>query len=395
MKLKTRRKKSSASNRRKEYSVDQIKIHHGCKQDEVKTEDLRGMKQWVQSLTYESLIGALGFAFHVDGVNSRKHRRQRRGESGSREFDLLTEMSSIQFLDQNKQKLSEIDTSKGWRRPNGFKFDTPCLFRWEKEDSGKQHEIAEPKSHNINVMPEPHREDPVTSRAIGGTCMPSELLDALAKAGVRRSTSALLETFNAVDEDNEFEQSTDDQNITTKLHLESLPFSTNFHVEADWGIADDGTSLGKGTTLEQQKADRLMMLCTALNRDNTPDNKSKSLLPRCMLIISGEAADNELQGKELILDTLHMASRGKFLSKAPNRRSLYLAPWFDPTLQWFTLPMYLASRFEASLWDAYFQRSEMEQPSNESKKNSVLCSLKNLDRDAIERVLCYALGKLL
>jgi hypothetical protein len=57
--------------------------------------------------------------------------------------------------------------------------------------------------------------------------------------------------------------------------------------------------------------------------------------------------------------------------------------------------MYLASRFEASLWDAYVQSSKTVQLSEESDKNSVVRSLKDLDRDATDRVLFHALGSAL
>ena len=72
---------------------------------------------------------------------------------------------------------------------------------------------------------------------------------------------------------------------------------------------------------------------------------------------------NQLQTAADILRILKVASRGNFLSvphdsldttKNDNTPS-FCAPWLDPTgpHRWFSLSMYLASRFEVALWDCY------------------------------------------
>jgi len=72
-----------------------------------------------------------------------------------------------------------------------------------------------------------------------------------------------------------------------------------------------------------------------------------------------------------ILHMLRIASRGQFyeyhpmssLSKTTTERVSYCASWLQPTERWFSLSMYLASRFQISLWDSY-----MKVQSNKSRQ---------------------------
>ena len=66
--------------------------------------------------------------------------------------------------------------------------------------------------------------------------------------------------------------------------------------------------------------------------------------------------------KERIVQIFKIVTRGRFLSIAPKKKGSSLhdkfpfcAPWLDPSSQWFSLPMFLASRFETSLWKAFEQ----------------------------------------
>lgn len=373
-------------------------------QDEANDRDLTGMERWIESLTYESLVNALEFTFQADGDNSGDHRGSP-GKSGSKEFDLLMEMSSLQCPDHIRQMfdgLREVE-HYGWRRSMKARMETPCLFRWVNQEFEGNNGSCE-TSKDVNSIkeepkPEPPSDDPLAFLAMGASSMPSDLLDILAQAGVKRSTSSLLQTFNEADEiDKAFESLKDCQdNMAKNANATSPPLPTNFRVNTHQGVSDEGSSLGRGSTVEQQNADRSILLWTAFVRDRTintseeekNNDRSTLWLPRCTLTVADDSTITDQQRKTLILDTMHVASRGKFLSGAGKQRRAYMAPWFDPTQQWFSLPMYLASRFEASLWNAYLQRSHI---SDDSKKNSLVHTVKNLDEDAIGRVLCYAVG---
>ena len=379
MKHKSRRKKSSAK------ATNPTKQNNTVTKDE---RDLKSMKEWIKSLTFESLVDALAFKFHTTEDET--------GSSTSHEFDLLLEMSSSR--QQSPDNMSH-------RMGSEYSLDSnPCLFRWRVIDDTeieKESEGSITKSDANKTQTSVPPVDPLASiLGAGTTGLPSELLDVLAQAGVKRSTSALLETFNEVDELDEAFNSLEDcqnnmkQNIND-THQSSPPLPTNFSIQH--GILDNGTFLC--ATIEQQNADRSILSWASLMRDrqlNTggkKNNQIKSTLPKCILNIPNDPAkEDEKQHKKILLDSLHVVSRGKFLSSAGEQRRTYLAPWFDPTQEWFSLPMYLASRFEASLWDAYLHHSVIQTDEILRENDSLVHSVKSLDADAIERVLYHAFG---
>ena len=103
--------------------------------------DLGGLKQWIKSLSYESLVNALEFAFQTganitgDNVSRRNYSPDGRrcGESGSHEFDLLIEMSSYRSPGRYGPAfdgVSELEYCHEWRRYVKSRLEAPCLFRW-------------------------------------------------------------------------------------------------------------------------------------------------------------------------------------------------------------------------------------------------------------------------
>ncbi|KAL7548609.1 hypothetical protein ACHAWF_011881 [Thalassiosira exigua] len=408
---KPRRNKSSAHGRRKNAVGRGGKVRTNVvDRDEANDGDLEGIKKWIASLSFDSLADALEFTFHEDEA-AVDHRRQENlrgigGDRCSQDFDLLMEMALPQCLDDDEHTsgLGEVERSYRRGRSTKAQLKTPCLFRWDdsEDENPNPKEPTKIKGQVLSHRPGPCDDDPLASLSLGAAGMPSELLDVLAKAGVKRSTSSLLETFNEVDEmDEAFESLEDRGNIVDWRDDTSAPI--NFRVKADRWISDDGAPLGRGTTMKQRDSDESIVLWTCLLWDRVPGadaegdpDKSTSPLPQCRLIIDVEPSERSMgQCKKLLLDTLTVASRGNFLSKAGKRKRAYLAPWLDPTQRWFSLPMYLASRFEASLWDAYRHRSTTAPRTNEKIQNSLRHSVKSLAADASSRVLSEALGNLM
>jgi hypothetical protein len=55
-----------------------------------------------------------------------------------------------------------------------------------------------------------------------------------------------------------------------------------------------------------------------------------------------------------VLRLLHIVSRGRAFRSPPKKiQGTFFASWFSPTTEWFSLPMFLASRFEVALWDSF------------------------------------------
>ncbi|KAL7444102.1 hypothetical protein ACHAXH_009948 [Discostella pseudostelligera] len=393
---------------------------------------LHGMRQWINNLSFQSLLDALEFTFQSDASSAsscdscppRRRRRPRPrekqqeqqchshgnhrsllhnfGDSGSHEFGLLMTMVSHQYPDRdsNAHNFHGIDEVESgwyeWRRHTKASQECPTLFRWVNseamEESVSYKKTANPLDKSVG--------NPSTSSSVGAgsssSIMPAELLDLLAQAGVKRSTASLLQTFNEVDEiDKAFESLGDCRdNMAKSMNAsEDPPTFTSFTVEAYQAKFDDGTCLGRGTTIDQQRADTSILHWTALIMDKSIDTGEDGLSLRCTLCTGDISTKHERLKKKMILDTLRIVSRGKFLSLSGERKNQSFAPWFDPTQQWFTLPMYLSSRFEASLWDAYdVHRGTMASGMDGSEDKSLLQSMKTLSEDAIGRVLCYAIN---
>jgi hypothetical protein len=133
------------------------------------------------------------------------------------------------------------------------------------------------------------------------------------------------------------------------------PTPQRFTVVARKHVAVDGTRYSLGCTPEQVQADRCLWEATALVQ--APDDEAPCY-GRCKPVQHGPLLDSSLSritNAEDLLRVLVVASRGNFLTSASTATAStpYTAAWFQPTERWFSLSMYLASRFEVALWQSY------------------------------------------
>lgn len=133
----------------------------------------------------------------------------------------------------------------------------------------------------------------------------------------------------------------------------SAPSPVKYEVTARQFTTPWGDALNIGCTHEQRQADDNLVLYTCVD----PGEHFLTF-----------TATNSYKD---ILRMLQVASRGQFLSQPYAQTSKsspsYCAPWLDPTARWFSLPMYLASRLEVSLWES-FKRSNQYSSSNNNKR---------------------------
>jgi hypothetical protein len=124
-----------------------------------------------------------------------------------------------------------------------------------------------------------------------------------------------------------------------------------------------GDVLGLGCTQEQRTADESILKGTVLyRRDNS----------RCCF--SETMGLSKTPGQ--VLRMLQVVSRGHFLQAAlptTAKNCQIWSPWLAPTERWFSLPMYLASRYEVALWSTF-------------RRGSMLPSLSTPIRDAVDRL---------
>lgn len=456
-----KRKNKSSASKRQGHTSSNPTHDNGAMQQQPDEDDVRGIKKWIDALSFDAFANALEFTFHTNNGESqpnvhekegrkRQHKYQQRQASGdlsacaSQEYDLLMEMLAIQrglklpttAIDADKCwygkghplcNTEQIQHLDNWRDGIDYCYglhrtlkwgSSPCMFRWidpttEQDESSLNHSIyhdlkrsstaldsndstndtvdrGRPKTSQLHTNPLP-------SLAIANS-LPSDLLAVLEKAGVKRSTSALLETFNEIDElDEAFEDAREIDTATADTDR-ACSFTDNLCIQARQWIASDGRVLGAGTTEDQENADAAILRWTALvwDKDSSHGNgvttkkSATSKLPHCRLIFNDSTKDEERR-KKVVLTALNVTSRGQFLSKTGEGESQW-APWFDPTQQWFSLPMYLASRLEASLWQSYLGREDAAKANDKSNEGSLVQSVKDLDADARARVLTCALG---
>ena len=129
-----------------------------------------------------------------------------------------------------------------------------------------------------------------------------------------------------------------------------------FAVQARKFVQPDGERLSLGCTWEQREADVALVEQSVFCESSSSSNNVVRL-ELVMPIVGGDKDDDPAP---TVRRWLTVASRGHFMSAAhttgknATRGGVWQSPWLDPTQQWFSLPMYLASRFELALWDAFW-----------------------------------------
>lgn len=164
----------------------------------------------------------------------------------------------------------------------------------------------------------------------------------------------------------------------------SSSYSSSFDVIARQFRQDDGTVLSVASTMREQQADAALLRGTVIvvvavdHHDETTttplvhhgagdglgENAAAGALMCRFEATRASARCNVENSKDprQVLRILRGASRGNFASVFVDKNSsssLFFTPWFDATDRWFLLSMYLASRFELTLWTAFYQRQQI------------------------------------
>jgi hypothetical protein len=142
------------------------------------------------------------------------------------------------------------------------------------------------------------------------------------------------------------------RNTTTSTRLtqkKSSPSTTRYDVMARKQIAPWGQAWGVGCTRRQQEADQQLIKGTRIIRNGATSNKSVTTQLCFETLETGSS-------RKSILQMLHIASRGYFWQHhkppAPSSKDFFM-PWLTPTNRWFSLSLYLSSRYQVALWQSY------------------------------------------
>ncbi|KAL3927534.1 MAG: hypothetical protein SGBAC_013049 [Bacillariaceae sp.] len=127
-----------------------------------------------------------------------------------------------------------------------------------------------------------------------------------------------------------------------------------FDVLARNKASPSGEAWSLGTTREQREQDKALLQGSYFY--------CSTATPR--LIFKADRRSTQAD----IIRMLHVSSRGHFLR--PQKRSTlsFCSSWLEPTIRWFSLSLYLASRFQVALWDTFRKNgnTKYESPQYES-----------------------------
>ena len=175
-------------------------------------------------------------------------------------------------------------------------------------------------------------------------------------------------------------------------------------------ITASGDVLSIGSTDQQRLADEWFIKETVVTHylDEIGADGESSAGPeprrRCHLRLTKEfpcslSGGGKRSRKETVLRALTIVSRGRFLSNVPRRGAdvgtnfPFCAPWLDPTSEWFSLQTFLASRFEAALWNTFdLLKAEKVPPSRpcSSPINDILWDYSDIEAN---RLMDMAIGE--
>jgi Nucleotidyltransferase domain len=260
-------------------------------------------RRWVYSLTHSQLLNAMEFSPYIDGPANTSH-----------EYDLFIEMIRLQPppLCPIHPRAVPYNVASAKGKTDGRNPTLQVLRNRMQQPRLFQFFISETNSNN-SYMPS------LIPRASNGA------------AAVRRRGGTKQRNGKRV---------------------ASFTQEQRFEVIARKHVTEWGDVMSVGCTDEQQAADEKILAYTLVDPKLAGD-------PKAQTFISFGVTSDERRSSDL-LRLLQVASRGYFLSINHHQRNhtshyapAFCAPWLDPTSRWFSLPMYIASRFEVALWDSF------------------------------------------
>ena len=286
-----------------------------------------GIKTWIQSLSFKELLDAMVFPI----------------ASTSNEYDLLIEMLN----NQSPPPTPIHPRAIGYPKPASNKPVTDG--RWTQEHRLLRARFEKPRLFQFIERITTTNDDytAVNDIYMTGLGLPDDIA-ALLKEDRKNN----LKTKGT-------------RSIKKKLHTKRAKKEQKFDVIAKKFNTPWGDVYSLGSTKIQREADLKILLGSQFQYGATKVTCQQGLdcyghfYPQ-VCFHSGSIHMDLLLNKEDVLKMLHIASRGKFLSVSPRNDQIhnsngvpFCAPWFDPTQEWFSLPLYLASRFEAALWSSF------------------------------------------
>jgi len=159
-----------------------------------------------------------------------------------------------------------------------------------------------------------------------------------------------------------------------------LPAKKRYEVIARKKVTPWGDVLSIGCTQEQSDADDVLLRGTRIHH---AIEKGRDRCTFCCCNGSN------------VLRVLHVASRGKFLSLAQSSLTPpFCASWMNAEVEWFSLPLFLASRFEVALWSS-FRQNRGDNSRMQSWSDPIQGAIQKLNDSAFQNAILAATVKML
>ncbi len=374
-------------------------------EEQIKME-LSSMKEWLSSLSEEDLIRAMTFTFTFTRTCTGNHNRDHKaGTLICHEYDLLVEMLSLQVppptpihprampmgMHKRERGVTTTTTSDGKnevRRIMKERFIRPRLFKFMERRERERGRVGFDSDDDNSILDLDNFDLPAD--------MPPEIASLIMNernkninVGKKKSNKKKKKKKRGDSNGVKKSGSVDSGASKDEKHYDII--ARNF-------ITASGEVLSLGPTQSMRDADEMILLCTHIQsgcrcrqqRQNMNGNGYNSATTTTKPIICTFRGGEYLRQRQQlqqhrqqqdhgaacrsssILEMLHIVSRGRCFTKVPamstvknndkdndhdTKTKTFFAPWFEPTKDWFSLPLYIASRFEAALWDIFLARN--------------------------------------
>ena len=364
---------------------------------------LSRMKEWLHSLTSKQLQDAMMFSLSSQSSSSCHH-----NHDSNNEYDLLIEMLSSQSppptpihpraMGYNHHASNHNPITDGrWdeeQRVLRNRFERPRLFQFIERSSESLNLDIDSISADNSTGDSSSFRGGIDTIDVSGLGLPPEIA-ALVQEERKTSNQSKKSKSNNKKKKKQKQQKLQ-QKKSQKQQNHDKSKRHHYDILAKKFIMPWGDRYSLGCTDEQIEADRDILIGTRIqygakfytstksSKIKTP-TQSKRLNnqnnqhcqndndynckfdPNLFCNIGKTTRVQKQMDKEEILKMLHVVSRGRFLSTPSaiittssttesqnNEHNIpFCAPWFDPRKEWFSLPLYLASRFEAALWYSF------------------------------------------
>lgn len=341
------------------------------------------MKKWLHSLNLQQLLNAMKFTFpqssssSSSSYSSSSSLSSRPSSSSCHEYDLLLEM----LRNQSPPPTPIHPRAMGYKK---LASKQPLTNgRWDEEERILRNRFERPRLFQFIERSSPSSKSNRTATNTygggGGGGMEDLLLGGvdIASLGLPSEIAELVHAEKKMLSSKSHHDSNNNNHHHPKGKKQQSKKGNNnsryFDVLAKKFVQPWGDVSSLGCTERQRIADAHIILGTRIHygcATRTPSTKNNDI-PSNEYYIQFNHNVNVRIGTlsfvkkyETVLDVLTMlrvVSRGRFLSIPYDHKRYddnidqisFCAPWFEPTNEWFSLPVYLASRYEVALWHSF------------------------------------------